>query len=111
MPATRFYLDENVPVVIADQLNKGGIEAVTVRDLDKLGDEDVNHLKRATEMGYVLCTHDSDYVEMASTGIEHAGIIFGQQDQHGVGVWVKFLELVHTVYTDDEMKNRLEYVR
>lgn len=106
----RFYLDENVPVVIAEQLHKRGIEVVTARNLGLLGDSDANHLARATRMGYVLCTHDSDYLALAASGIQHAGIVFAQQDVHTVGDWVKFLELVNTVYTDEEMHNRIEYL-
>ena len=81
-----------------------------LRDLDQLGDEDVNHLKRATEMGYVLCTHDADYVDLA-VGNEHAGIVFGQQHKHSIGEWVAFLELVHGVYDAEEMHNLVEYVK
>ena len=40
MTVFRFYLDENVQVVIAEQLRKRGIEAVTVRDLGTLGAEE-----------------------------------------------------------------------
>lgn len=36
--ALRFYLDENVPVAVADQLRQRGITVVTVRDLALLGD-------------------------------------------------------------------------
>ena len=61
----RFYLDENMQVAIADQLKRRGIDVVTVRDLNLLGDTDINHLKRAVEMGRVLCTYDADYVELA----------------------------------------------
>ncbi len=46
--AIRLYLDENVPVVIAPQLRRKGIDVVTVRDLGRLGDSDENHLARAT---------------------------------------------------------------
>ncbi len=108
--AIRFYLDENMPVAVATQLRQREIEAVTVRDLGLLGDSDVNHLTRATEMGCVLCTHDADYVELASSGVEHAGIIFGQHDKHGIGEWVKALMLYHAVYTAEDMKNRVEYL-
>ncbi len=107
----RFYLDENVQVAIAEQLKRRGIEVVTVRDLDTLGDDDRTHLERATQMGYVLCTHDTDYIELAATGIEHAGIIFGQQLTRTVGEWVAFLELVHGVYEADEIHNLIEYVK
>lgn len=108
---TRFYLDENMPVAVAVQLRQRGIEAITVRDLGLLGDSDINHLKRANEMDYVLCTHDSDYISMATDGVPHAGIVFGQQDQHSIGDWVKFLELVYAVYTAEEMQNRVEYLQ
>lgn len=106
----RFYLDENVQVAIAEQLARRGIEVVTVRDLGLLGDEDVHHLARATRLGYVLCTHDSDYIDLAAAGMEHAGIVFGQQHKHTIGDWVKFLELVHGVYGMDDMQNLIEYL-
>ena len=73
----RFYLDENVQVAIARQLRRRGIDVVTVRDLEELGDENINHLERATSLGRVLCTHDADYVELAASGVEHAGIVLG----------------------------------
>ena len=106
----RFYLDENVPIAVATQLKRRGIEVVTVRDLGLLGDSDINHLYRATQMSHVLCTHDIDYIELAVSGLEHSGIVFGQQHRHGIGDWVRFLELVHTAYEPEEMRNRIEYV-
>jgi hypothetical protein len=106
----RFYLDENMQVVIAEQLKRRGIDAVTVRDLGLLGDEDVDHLERARLMGRVLCTHDADYVELAQSGMEHAGIIFGQQHKHTIGDWVRFIELIYGVYTANEMRNVVEYL-
>lgn len=107
----RFYLDENVPVAIARQLQRRGIDAVTVRDLGLLGDEDINHLERATSLGRVLCTHDADYVDLATSGVKHAGIVFGQQHKHTIGDWVRFLELVHGVYDAEEMHNLVEYLK
>jgi hypothetical protein len=108
--AIRFYLDENMPVAVADQLRSRGIEAVTARDLETLGDTDINHLERATAMGYVLCTYDSDFVKLAAEGAEHAGIIFGHFNQHGIGEWVKGLILYHAAYTAEDMRNRVEYL-
>ncbi len=110
MTVLRFYLDENVQVVIAEQLRKRGIEAVTVRDLGTLGAEDITHLMRATEMGYVLCTHDTDYIDLASNRLPHAGIVFGQHS-HTIGDWVNFLELIFTIYSAEEMHNRVEYLK
>jgi hypothetical protein len=109
-PQIRFYLDENLPVAVATQLQRRGIAAVTVRDLGFLGDSDANHMARATRLGYVLCTNDADYIDLATLGIEHAGIVFGQQHRHGIGDWVRFLELLASILDPEEMQNRVEYL-
>ncbi len=106
----QFYLDENVPVAVAEQLRRRGITAITARDLDLLGESDHNHLRRAHQKGWVFCTHDADFIDMAMAGEPHTGIIFGQQHQHGIGDWVRFLELIAAVYTPTEMINRIEYI-
>lgn len=108
--AIRLYLDENVPIVIADQMRRKGIEVFTVRDLGLRGDTDINHLRRATEMGCVLCTHDDDYLKLAAEGEEHAGIVFGRQVVHTIGDWVRGLELICAVYTAEDMRNHIEYL-
>ncbi|MBL8134428.1 MAG: DUF5615 family PIN-like protein [Anaerolineae bacterium] len=107
----RFYLDENVQIAVAEQLRRRGIEVLTVRDLNMLGDTDLSHLTRAARMGYVLCTHDADYIELAASGTEHAGIVFGQQHKHSIGEWIAFLELIHLVYNAEDMINLVEYVK
>lgn len=81
----RFYLDENMQVAIASQLNAKGIDVITVRDLYLFGETDINHLLNATKMGYVLCTHDKDYLRLASEGVEHAGIVIGKWLKHSIG--------------------------
>ncbi len=70
-----FYLDENVEIALAGQLKRRDFDVVTALDLGLLGASDDDHLTRATTIGRVLCTYDFDFVAMASSGIEHAGII------------------------------------
>lgn len=111
----RFYLDENLPVEIARQLRLRGIDVVTARDLGLLGVGDAQHLAQAQVMGYVFCTHDADFLELAASGVEHHGIVFGQQDihyigDHYIGDWVNWLALMHAIYTADEMVNRIEFL-
>lgn len=108
--AVKFYLDENISPDIAEQLINRGIEATTVRELGLLGDSDINHLERAVAMGYVLCTQDTDYLKIASSGAEHQGIIFGIASKMGIGDWVRGLERIHTKHTMDQMKNRIEHI-
>lgn len=108
--AVSLYLDENLSPTIAAQLKQRGIDAICVRDLNLLGDADVNHLERATEMGRVLVTTDVDFLRLAATGVPHAGIIFGNQQDHTLGDWVKNLELLCFVYTTQDMANHVEYL-
>ncbi len=107
----RFYLDENMPPAIAEQLVSGGIDAVTVRDLDELGDSDSNHLQRATELGRTLCTHDTDFLRLGAEGVEHAGIAFISQYRTSVGAIVKALRELHTNVTAEEINGRVEYLK
>lgn len=106
----RLYMDENLSPEIANQLRLRGIDVVSVRDLGLLGDSDENHLVRALEMGRVLVTCDADFLIMSATQIEHAGIIFGKQEDHSLGDWVKGLELICFVYNADDMKNHVEFL-
>ena len=108
--AISLYLDENLTPKIAVQLRRRGINVVTVRELGLLGDTDENHLARSTMMGCTLVTTDTDYLVLAASGIKHTGIIFGEQEEHNIGDWVKALELICLVYTSDEMMNHVEYL-
>ncbi len=102
----KFFLDENISPQVAEQLQRKGIEAVSVREVELLGDTDDNLLVLAIEKGYVLCTQDIDFLQMVASGTEHTGIIFGHSRKMGIGDWVNGLE---RIYTDHTMG--LEYMR
>lgn len=106
----RLYLDEHVNVEIARQLNRLGIDTITVQALETQGEDDPIQLQLATELGRVLCTMDSDYVDLAAEGTQHAGIVFIPSEHSEIGVVVRFLDLFARVFTADEARNRVEYV-
>ena len=106
----RFYLDEHLDVEIARQLKRRGIDVITVRDVESFGDDDLQQLHCAIRMGRVFCTNDSDLIEIASEGIEHAGIVFGQQEKHFIGTWVKYLIKMHEDFRPDELVNLVTYL-
>lgn len=108
--AITLYLDENVSPKIARQLQNRGIDAISVRELGVLGDADLTHLQRATQLGRVLVTCDADFLRFAADGLEHAGIIFGVQTHHSVGDWVKKLEMICFVYAAADFINHVEYL-
>ncbi len=106
----RLYLDENLSPKIGEQLKLRGIDAVSVRELRKLGESDESHLERATRLGRVLVTSDVDFLRFASEGINHAGIVFGALSGYSMGDWVKRLELICFVYSPAELENHVEYL-
>jgi uncharacterized protein with PIN domain len=101
----RFYLDENVPTEVGRQLRSSGIDAVTARDLGRLGGADQEHLQMATRLSRMLCTHDQDFLRLAAEGIEHAGISFSPQNRVSIGGWVRELRALHTRFDAEEVKN------
>ncbi len=108
--AIRLYFDESVQIAIAQQVRQRGIDVVTARELDALGDSDINHLIRAHEMGRVICTHDYDFVRLAAEGHEHAGIIVAPYANTSIGDWVRGLEHLHSTRNTDNMRNHIEYL-
>ena len=106
----RFYLDEHLDVEIARQLNRRGIDVITVADVKSFGEDDLIQLRRAIRMGRVFCTNDSDFIEIASEGIEHTGIVVGQQEKHFIGTWVKYLIKLHEDFRPNDLANLVSYV-
>jgi hypothetical protein len=106
----RYYLDENVDPTVAEQLVRGGIDTLTVRELGIWGESDINHLHKATEMGRVLCTHDTDFLSLASQGYNHAGIVFAEHYGSTIGGWVKALRGLCATTSAEEMIGQVKYV-
>jgi hypothetical protein len=106
----RLYFDESVETAVAEQMKQRGIDAVTVRDLGLRGDTDINHLRRASEMGRVLCTYDTDFLRLHADGHAHTGIAFAFHDRTTYGDWVRGLELICGVLSADDKKNHVEYL-
>ena len=102
----RFYIDENLSPEIVTQLRLYGIDVIR----GPLGADDPVHLERATAMGRVVCTSDDDFIKLAARGMEHAGIIWGEQADHSIGDWVKYLRMVNEVQSAEEMINTINYV-
>lgn len=110
MTELRFHIDENVPTAVAEQLTLGGVDAISVRNLDHLGDTDLNHLQRATSMGRVLCTHDRDFLRIASEMTDHAGIAFAPQYESTIGGWVRALRDLHGIMSAEQVVGQVVYL-
>lgn len=74
------YLDEDVPVVIAQIVNARGYSVVTARDAGLLGLTDEEQLQYAFARKFVLLTHNREvflrlHDEWLALGRHHAGIL------------------------------------
>jgi predicted nuclease of predicted toxin-antitoxin system len=105
-----FYFDESVELAVSQQLERAGIDAVSVHSLELLGDSDDNHLQRATALNRVLCTYDQDFLRLAVSGESHHGIIFAQHQQATIGGWVHEIKAIHARMDADDLVDQVLYL-
>ncbi len=106
----RLYLDENISVIVADGLRRRQIDVVTARDAKRLGDDDASQLAFATAENRILTTFDDDFLAIAASGIEHAGIAYCHSEKYTKGELIYALLVLCSVMNQDEMKNRVEFL-
>jgi predicted nuclease of predicted toxin-antitoxin system len=106
----RFHLDENVANSIATGLHRRGIDVTLGREGGLAGAEDAQQLAFAASARRVLVTHDSDFLRLDNEGIGHAGIAYCRQGALSIGEIIRALILIHELLSEDEMKNRVEYL-
>lgn len=82
--SVRFYLDEDVSVIVAAILRARGFEVITARDTGQLGRSDTEQLTFGASVGHVLITHNRvDFErlhrEWVEAGKPHGGIIIARR--------------------------------
>lgn len=82
-------------------------------DAGDLGKSDEYHLERASELGAVILTHDVDFLKIAHQwnreGKEHKGISYAHPLDLSLGEYIRRVELVTQVLTEEEMKDHIEF--
>lgn len=111
MSEIRFYMDENMDIEFAAQLVRRRIDAITVHDLGELGDADINHLQRATEMERVLVTHDADFLRLDAEDVKHAGIAFAKHYESSIGRIVKALVEFHATMSAEDVRGKVKFLK
>jgi hypothetical protein len=105
------YMDHNVIRGITESCLARGLDVLTASqdDYHERSDEEV--LARATSLGRVVFTHDTDFIaitgEWLASGHPFAGVVFGHQSQVSIGRAVHDLELICSVLTTAEIRNQL----
>lgn len=106
----RFLLDEHIPSAVAAGLKLKGVDAASMHEVGRRGFSDVEQVRFAAKEGWVLVTFDSDYVAMARSGIEHAGIVWCAERKYSIGQLIRALAFIHSVMGRDAMQNRIEFL-
>ena len=106
----RFYFDQHIPAAVAQGLRQRGIDVLTARDTGRCGLRDIDQLQFATNDSRVMVTFDRDYIALAASGLQHAGIVWRPATKYSIGQLIYALLLVHGVLERDEMRNHIEYL-
>jgi hypothetical protein len=112
----RFYFDNHMPRVVADELRRRGIDVQTAHQAGRSRLPDDALLRLATADGRAAVTQDKDFLTLAADfqtrGEEFAGIVYCAADKYALnpGRLLKDLLTLHGVYTADDMLNHLEYL-
>jgi predicted nuclease of predicted toxin-antitoxin system len=104
-----FYTNESVNVAVAEGLKRRGVMVITARETGNLGLSDEEQLKYARRKGFVIITHDDDFLSLAMD-FEHEGIVFVHQQKYSIGDLIRNLKLLWDVVEQKEMKNHVEFL-
>jgi len=108
------YADNNIRDEIVHGLRARGIDVLMAREESNERLRDDLLLDRATSLGRVFFTEDSDFFRITAQwwreGREFAGVVHVDQDAAPIGQLIEELALIATAHASDEMRNRLVYV-
>ena len=108
------YMDHHVHSAVTDGLRRRGVTVLTAAEDGATKFEDERLLRRATELGLVLFSQDSDLLTLAAMfqrqGIEFAGLFYVHQLRLSVGQVIEDLEIAAKALNPEEIENRIEFL-
>jgi predicted nuclease of predicted toxin-antitoxin system len=106
----RFFLDEHVHPGIAEGLRRRGLDVATCQETGMRSKADEEILRFCREQGYVLMTHDADFLSLHAAGHQHGGIAYCAHGSRSVGEIIRALTILADVVDSAEMTNHLEFL-
>ncbi|MEM9161500.1 MAG: DUF5615 family PIN-like protein [Cyanobacteria bacterium P01_F01_bin.4] len=106
----RFHLDENVSNAVAQGLTERGIDVTTTAKAKLIGSSDESQLSFIQSESRVLFTHDSDFLKLHSSGVDHPGIVYSVLGSRSIGEIVKGLVLIWEILEPTDMTHHVEFL-
>ena len=104
------HLDENVDPDVTRALRRHGIDVPTTQETRLRSESDVRQLDFIRRENHVIMTHDSDFLQIASTTNEHPGIIYCDKTARSIGEIIRGLILIYEVLIPDDMRGKVEFL-
>ncbi len=109
MAEIRFYTNESVNIAIVDGLKRRGVKIISAWDADNLRLTHKDQLDYAKKNGFVIVTHDDDFLSIALK-YEHKGIVYVHQQKYSIGNLIKRLKLLWDIAEQKDMTNHVEFL-
>ena len=110
----QLYMDEHVPSAITEGLRQRGVEVLTAQEDGQGGVDDPVLLDRATALGRVLFTQDTDLLAEGTrrqqAGEPFAGVVYAHQVRVTIGRCVQDLELLAGASGPGELVGQIVYL-
>jgi len=104
-----FYLDEHIPSAVAEGLRNRGVEVVMLSEAEMLGARDEEHLDFARRKGYVVVSHDDDFLRLVAEGHSHSGLVYVPRER-SIGEMIRGLRRLADVFVGEGTTGRMEFL-
>jgi hypothetical protein len=108
------YMDEHVPRAITEGLRLRGVDVLTAQEDNRRRASDPELLDRATELGRILFTQDSDLLREAArrqrAGEFFTGVVYAHPLKVTIGECIEDLILLTTVGEPDDFANQVIFL-
>ncbi|HNS03135.1 MAG TPA: DUF5615 family PIN-like protein [Anaerolineae bacterium] len=108
------YMDEHVPRSITIGLRLRSVDVLTAQEDGRRNTPDSALLDRATELGRVMFSQDSDMLSEARqrqlSQQSFSGVIYGHQQRVTIGICVRDLELLAKAAEPHDLANTVQHL-
>ncbi|MCS3705912.1 hypothetical protein GGP62_000886 [Salinibacter ruber] len=104
-----FYLDEHIPSAVAEGLRNRGVEVVMLSEAEMPGARDEEHLDFARRKGYVVVSHNDDFLRLVAEGHSHSGLVYVPRER-SIGEMIRGLRRLADVFVGEGTTGRVEFL-